>query len=533
MSVAGGVANGLAVSIALQTAGNLNSGNLQFREFLLFSLCTAAFWTCKRWVMDESTTIVESVIRDIRFRIMKKLHSAQLIHFESMERGRIISTLSTDTMTISNSSNLIINAASSAVMLIFVVCYIAYLSKIALLITLGITLATTIFYLRSVQDVEQKLRRATHQENTFYENITGLLYGFKELKLNRRKSQSFFQVEMGETLSESTDLRISSGKQLNVIYMIGQTFLFVAIGGVLFILPQFSPNEIQQVVPLIAVILFAIGPLGDVLISMSSSARAEAAIRNIRQLEYDIDKECAQTDDIEISENESGVFSGWKELNLAGATFQYPITEGRPSFCLQPVNLTFRRGEVVFIVGGNGSGKSTFLKMLTGLYIPENGEIRVDQIPITKHNRAVYRELFSTIFSDYYLFRRLMDAPDPDPVFVSDLLRRMDLEGRTDIRNKTITNRDLSTGQRKRLALIATALEEKPILVLDEWAADQDPIFRRFFYETLLPDLKKMGRTIIAATHDDHYFHAADRVLKMEYGEFLPGDQHHSAFGDS
>jgi len=107
----------------------------------------------------------------------------------------------------------------------------------------------------------------------------------------------------------------------------------------------------------------------------------------------------------------------------------------------------------------------------------------------------------------------------------------MDLEGRTDIRNKAITNRDLSTGQRKRLALIAATLEEKPILVLDEWAADQDPIFRRFFYETLLPDLKNTGRTIIAATHDDRYFHVADRVLKMEYGLFMPGDQHHSAFG--
>ena len=154
--------------------------------------------------MDESTVIVESVIRDIRMRILEKLRSCQLIHFEGMEKGRIISTLSTDTMTISTSSNTMINAVSSSVMLIFVIFIIAYLSMMGLLITIGITAATALLYLQSVQTVEQELRQAAEEENTFYENLTGFLQGFKELKLNRRKGKNFFAVEMREVLSKST-----------------------------------------------------------------------------------------------------------------------------------------------------------------------------------------------------------------------------------------------------------------------------------------------------------------------------------------
>lgn len=532
MAVAGGLANGLAVSIALQAASHLSPGNLQFRDFLLFGICTAALWFCKGWVMDESSVIVESVIRDIRMRILEKLRTSQLLYFEGMEKGQIISSLSTDTMTISSSSNTIINAVSSAVMLFFIILIIAYLSMTALVITGGITLATAVLYLQSVQTVDQELQQASEKENSFYENLNGFLQGFKELKLNRRKADNFFAVEMRELLGESTALRISSNKQMNFVYMIAQVFVFVLIGGLLFILPQVSPDDIMQAAPLIAVVLFSIGPLCEVMLALPASARAEAAIANIRHLETVIDAEISHKEISGQGETGQNPFDGWKEIQIRNAAFQFPVRDGQHPFCLQRVDLTFRRGEIVFIVGGNGSGKSTFLKMLTGLYLPDSGEIIVDDIPVVSRNRFFYRELFSTIFTDYYLFGRLLDAPDPDPAFVVELLRRMELEGKTDILNKVITNRNLSTGQRKRLALIAAALEDKPILILDEWAADQDPIFRRFFYETLLPELRSHGRTIIAVTHDDRYFHAADRVLKMEYGAFLPGDQHHSAFGE-
>ena len=77
---------------------------------------------------------------------------------------------------------------------------------------------------------------------------------------------------------------------------------------------------------------------------------------------------------------------------------------------------------------------------------------------------------------------------------------------------------DLSTGQRKRLAMVAALLDDKPIYIFDEWAADQDPGFRRYFYEGLLGELKARGKTVLAVTHDDRYFGVADRVVKRGEG---------------
>ena len=107
---------------------------------------------------------------------------------------------------------------------------------------------------------------------------------------------------------------------------------------------------------------------------------------------------------------------------------------------------------------------------------------------------------------------------DVAPQRVDELLQRMGISGKTAFREGRFSNILLSTGQRKRLALVVSYLEDKPVYVFDEVAADQDPGFRAYFYETLLPELKRAGKTVVMVSHDDRYFHAADRVLQMDYG---------------
>ena len=84
----------------------------------------------------------------------------------------------------------------------------------------------------------------------------------------------------------------------------------------------------------------------------------------------------------------------------------------------------------------------------------------------------------------------------------------------------------LSRGQRKRLALVTAYLEDRPIYLFDEWAADQDPLFRRVFYQRLLPELKRRGKTVVAVTHDDRYFDAADQLIKLEEGKVVKTLRH-------
>jgi putative pyoverdin transport system ATP-binding/permease protein len=180
-----------------------------------------------------------------------------------------------------------------------------------------------------------------------------------------------------------------------------------------------------------------------------------------------------------------------------------------------PLDLRIARGELIFLVGGNGSGKTTFLKMLVGLYAPQRGGVKVDDRVIEPSNTLAYRELFSTVFSDFHLFDRLYGLDGLDDAKVAAVLVDMELSEKTRFERGRFTTQSLSTGQRKRLALAVALLESRDILVLDEWASDQDPHFRKQFYEVILPRLKAQGKTVIATSHDERYWGVADRVVHI------------------
>nr|WP_320012250.1 cyclic peptide export ABC transporter [uncultured Desulfobulbus sp.] len=520
MTIAAGIANGLAVATAIHTAGKLQPGSLHFQEFFLFVSLMALFWYCKRYSINESTRLVENIVRVLRLRILGKLNDTDLLGLESIDKGIFYSALAADTATISLSTNVAINAISSAVMLSFIIIYIAFMSVEAVLITIGIVSFIVILYLKNEKQITALLQKSAANENVFMDNLNGLLNGFKELKLNRRKYQDFSQDELHTTIDTSTNLRVEAGLKLNVTILLSQSFLLFSISGILFLLPQIDQNQISLIPKLIALIIFTSDPVGNLATAIPAVSRAEAAINNIRTLENLIDQ--GQNQQEQISGQQPITDLNWSRICLDDIFFQFPLrANGRP-FHIGPMQLEFHKGEITFIVGGNGSGKSTFLKVLTSLYPPDSGRILLDTTEITPFNKASYRNLFSTIFSDYYLFGRLIGIEEPDSEKLDTLLAQMELSHKTSIAEGVVTNRDLSTGQKKRLALIISVLEDKPVMIFDEWAADQDPIFRKFFYKVLLPELKAKGKTIIAVTHDDTYFDAADRIYKMEYGRCVP-----------
>ncbi|EXJ11070.1 cyclic peptide export ABC transporter [Imhoffiella purpurea] len=529
MTAVAGIANGLAVATAIHTAEKLQPGSLHFRELLLFVSLMALFVYCKRYSMNESTRMMEGVVRTLRLRILGKLRTTGLLGQEGIDKGIFYSSLTADTSTISTSTVTAVNAVSSSIMLVFILLYIAVMSTKALVISCGIIGLLIFFYLGNEKRISSALVKSSVSENRFMNNLGGLLAGFKELKMNRRKYDDFSREELEGVIDDSAELKTDAGLGLNVTILIAQTFLLIAIGGILFLLPQFDSSDISIIPKLIALLLFASGPIGDFAMAIPAISRAEAAIDNIRALERLIDQ--GQSRNETICERQPIEPLSWGTIRLDDIHFQFPLREGGRPFSIGPMDLIFHKGEITFIVGGNGSGKSTFLKVLTSLYEPTGGHIRLDDREITPYNRASYRDLFSTIFTDYYLFRRLVGIDTPDGDRIQTLLERMELADKTSIEHGEITNCDLSTGQKKRLALVTSVLEDKPVMIFDEWAADQDPVFRQFFYDVLLPELKAQGKTVIAVTHDDRYFHAADRVYKMEYGRFVAYEEHAGGLG--
>jgi putative ATP-binding cassette transporter len=212
---------------------------------------------------------------------------------------------------------------------------------------------------------------------------------------------------------------------------------------------------------------------------------------------------------------------------MRDVVFSYMDKSSEAVFRVGPLNFTLHSGDIVFISGGNGSGKSTFLKLLAGLYEPDSGELLLDGVRVDDTNRDAYRALIAAIFVDYHLFQRLYGIADPGPGEINRLLTQFRLTDKTRLTGGEFSTLDLSGGQRKRLALIVSLLEKRPILLLDEWTADQDPDFRRKFYDELLPDLKQAGETVVVITHDDRYLAELDlpaRKLRMDEGRFVGQD---------
>jgi putative ATP-binding cassette transporter len=268
-------------------------------------------------------------------------------------------------------------------------------------------------------------------------------------------------------------------------------------------------------------ITYLMGPIGTVLGLSSSFARMKAALERIDGLGIDVRHVRDEKADV-MYVSDPAVKYG---VDICGVVFRYSGKD-REAFTLGPINLTIRPGEITFVVGGNGSGKSTFLKLLTGLYVPTSGCIEYDGIPVTnKAARERYRQLFSAVFADYHLFKRLpMKAgryAEGLNRSLENLLTRLGLEGKTSIVDGHFSTTDLSQGQRKRLALLAAYCEDRPVYVFDEWAADQDPQFKKVFYTEILPSLKKLGKAVVVVTHDDRYYACADKIVKLESGKLV------------
>jgi putative ATP-binding cassette transporter len=514
-----GLLGTLLVALIIASAQKVSPGQLDALDLAKFAFCLVCYILGRRYILVESSALAERIVMKMRLRILDEIRRADLLRFERVGTARIYSVLNESAVTLSSSAAYIANGFSSAVMLIFATFYVAYLSLSAFVMTFAVILAGLLLFSNTRKNLDKQLKMTSQKETEFFGLMQHLLDGFKEVKMNRPRSEDLYDNYVVSTAGELRDLKLAADRQFAAMSIVGQNFLYVLVAFIIFVLPTFGATDAQKVAQLATAIIFIMGPLGDVVASIPLLLRSNTAIAIIEELESTLESTALEGPD--TGRLPETTFGSFQEISLHDVSFAYEHRLGDGAFQLGPLDLTIKANEMLFIVGGNGSGKSTLLKVLTGLYAPETGTILVGGRIVHPEDLPVYRSLFSIIFTDFHLFDRLYGMQHVDQQVVDNLLVAMRLQQVTRVEHGQFKSIDLSTGQKKRLALIVALLEQRPILVFDEVAADQDPGFRRYFYEDLLPQLQHEGKTIVAATHDDHYFHVANRVLRMEDGKFV------------
>lgn len=519
MTLFSGLANSFILGIITVAADTASYDNLNFRYFILFFISFTIFIIGKRYSLTKSTIIAENIIRRVRIRISNKISNSELLFLENIGKGKIFTRLTQNTNIISESITIILNALQAGITLIFCIFYLLLLSKPAFFVTI-VTLSTAVFiYLYHEKSISDNLEKTIDKENVFFDMLNDTIDGFKELKINKKKRAQHLEL-LNKIAVDTEELKIKTGMQFVTDLMFSQISFYLLLAIVTFVLPRIEYIDSEVIIRIAAAILFIIGPLNSLVGAVPDFARANVAVGVLYELEKQLDE--ASESFKTKARTPVQKFTSFNKIEFEKAVYYYPDEDGNPLFTIGPFDISIHQGEVLFIVGGNGSGKSTFLKLLSGLYYPASGSIKLDDLTLTKTTYPPYRELFSIIFGDFHLFERLYgynESIDHNKIY--DLLKLMKLDLKTEVIDGKFTNIDLSTGQRKRLAMIVSLLDDRPICVYDEWAADQDPDFRKYFYDILLKDLKNKGKTIIAVSHDDRYFHVADRVLKMEFGKFI------------
>ncbi|WP_297844412.1 cyclic peptide export ABC transporter [Pseudomonas sp.] len=519
-SIVLGILGGLGITALLATINNSlhAEGDTSTTLLLGFAgLCVLAL--VGSILSDIGTNYVgQHVIARLRKELGTRILSAPIEQLERYRSHRLIPVLTHDVDTISDFAFSFSPLAVSLSVTMGCLGYMAWLSWTMFLTTgVAIIIGSVIQYFASNRGINGFFAAREH-EDELQKQYRAIAEGAKELRINRPRRLRLYNVKLQDTIDRICAIQISSINLFVIAKGMGSTLFFIVIGVALFFQAIWPSTDKATLSGFILVLLYMKGPLESVIGNLPVVGRAQVAFRRIAELSAQF----ASPEPYLLLKDKPQNVAPLESLELRGVHYAYPATEGNQPFEIGPLDLDIRPGEILFIVGENGCGKTTLIKLLLGLYEPQQGQVLLNGAPVTAQTRDDYRQLFTTIFSDYFLFEDLIQGSDVIPEDAAKYLERLEIGHKVSLKDNTFSTTDLSTGQRKRLALLQAWTEGRPVLVFDEWAADQDPTFRGIFYSELLPSLKALGKTIIVISHDDRYFDCADQLVRLAAGQRIP-----------
>lgn len=492
---------------------------------LRFAALAVAVLLCRTAALMLFVRLNQTVLASLRGHIAGRLLASPYAELERVGPGRGLALLGEDTNQVATLLVALPFVVMNGTIVLGCLAYLAYLSWQVFLFALVAVLTGSICYRLSRKRSQRYLRDAGKWHDVLIERFGAIFAGAKELKLHRQRREAFASGPLAEAIDA---VRTNRTQGLSLLYLsltIGSTLFFAVIGIILFVVQRPLGADAAVASGYTLVFLYMMAPLEGLLNSLPQLNLARIAYQRIADTTGPLAVEPSLPD-------AAGERQPFVELELRGVTHRYFRDGEDGAFTLGPIDLSLRAGEVVFLVGGNGSGKTTLAKLLVGLYAPERGSVLLNGESIADaadHER--HRQQCTAVFSDFHLFDSLLGAAAGEggdgknaagctalDARANELLARLQLQHKVTVRDGAFSTRALSQGQRKRLALVAACLEDRPVIVLDEWAADQDPAFKAVFYREILPALRAQGKAVLVISHDDRYFDAGDRIVRLEQG---------------
>lgn len=468
------------------------------------------------------------IMTRLRIALCRKILATPLEEVDRRGAPNVLTMLTSDIPQLNSTLVIMPSVLVELAVLLFGIAYLAYLSWVVFAVTVGLMVVGVVLYLFFFLGGISFSHKVRDEFTSFNEYTHALVFGLKELKLNGIRRRWFSRSAIQESSTQVARYNFIERLWYTAADNVGQLTLSLLIGCLLFVAPMLGVIDTNTMTASVLVVLYIMGPLSLLIGAMPLLAQGRIAGSRLADFGFSINDPHPEPE--ALASESTNVLrldhkKSWDRIQLRDVHMNYQDPLTGSGFGLGPIDLTVRAGELIYIVGGNGCGKSTLAKVICGLYIPQGGEVQLDDTLITEESRSDYRDLFSAVFSDFHLFNRLI-GPDEEEDASTELAQKylvtLGLEDKIKIEGLGYsTTKALSYGQQKRLALVCAYMEDRPIYLLDEWAADQDPPFKRFFYEELLPDLKRRGKTVLIITHDDQYFQLADRIIKLVDGKIV------------
>ena len=538
MAAIAGLGNALILAVVNSAAAHAQQSETRPLYAVAFGAAMLMYVISQRWIITKSAEQIEAIIHRVRVRIINQFQYCELLDVEGLGRPVIYNGLALHMSTLTMSAPAVTVIVQNCILIVCTTAYIAFISLTAFFVLIAfMAIALNIYWRKHYSTLNEELQ-SLELDMESYEYVHDYLDGFKETKLNRAKAKAII-THIEEISAEAARTRASLQYMRAQNFVFAQSTFYLLLGAMVFVVPVLATSFSDVVLKSTTAVLFIIGPISAVVGSLPMFQNASVAAEAIMDLELNL-KELSS---VELEFGDDGrplddvpsvresPFLDFKTIKFQGVVFKYSMLGDSPNdnFSVGPIDLTINRGEFLFITGGNGSGKSTLLRMLTGLYSLDEGKILVDGKTLQPEMLQDFREIFAAVFSDFHLFSQLYGIADEVLIEAEEWADFLEIHHKVKIEGRNFSTVDLSSGQRKRLALLGALLEHRPVLVLDEWAADQDPLFRRKFYREVLPKLQNLGMTIISVTHDNRFFDAADRQIHMEdgiLGTFNPEHYH-------